>query len=929
MKNYNLNKIFDLSGNNSELKNIAKIQQDGIKMALKILENRRYVLIADDVGMGKTYEGLGILFYKMVENNRIGKGMNVLIVAPSNEVAEKWNTEIKSFKTNCLKKDVEIIDDDNYYLRKIINNNNKKLELRKKRKVESDKNYLTIINLKNFSRIEFNKDADIEDTVKQLMEKSKKLPNYDLVIIDESQNLRRHESNRSRCFSALFQLNNKINSSRNYNFKLSDKFKEVVLLSATPNHSSKNDITSQVQYFEPIAVSDNNINTQIITDIKNIDKDIKNKKFIIKRYREYDGKKKYEFRQFEAYNTENMKFIEMLTMALIQKNQIKNKNGVFKMGYLDGFESFISSQNNEDDENSDYYLKEHWNLNEDNKTKEKYYIDDLYNEIKDYTEKTDLDIHNVLTHPKPRCIKDLLLDYNELSYLIQKCLIFVRRVSSIEEIEKQLIKKYDNEITKFVNEATKSKIKSLNDLIAKIDKKLKKDNTFEYQNNDLNDDNKNVQEENEFEDDENNETIKSEWLKQLELKKDLKTSFSKVKLKFHTGEDYNYYDFFEPKILNSFFEVSEIKNIYLQNKIKINEYILSYQANLKEGKMRNYHKLRAFTAGFLEFFVQNENDKKQKFKNILDEYISVMKLKKVDSNRKNELSITNLEEFYISFLEQKNFWDCKEFKENGNLDFINKSNKDLDFELFKKQIRIKKIIEKNLLNSEGMIYLLTVLSEIKTKYIYQIKTKDIIDYIENDKSIFHKKIMNRIKEFILNYTKEEKIIQNLNIEKCFFKSPIAGTSGKVGSSKRVRIQSLFNTSFYPDIIISTDIFNEGIDLHLFCSRIIHYGIAWLPGDMEQRIGRIDRLFCKGYRDYEDSKKREENGNCKQIKIDFIHMDDEMDKRQISKILERMIEAIKELEVLDAGEKNKEVDCNEERNEIKEKIDILNKIGENL
>jgi hypothetical protein len=31
------------------------------------------------------------------------------------------------------------------------------------------------------------------------------------------------------------------------------------------------------------------------------------------------------------------------------------------------------------------------------------------------------------------------------------------------------------------------------------------------------------------------------------------------------------------------------------------------------------------------------------------------------------------------------------------------------------------------------------------------------------------------------------------------------------------------------------------DMHLFCDRVVHYGVAWTSGDLEQRIGRVDRL----------------------------------------------------------------------------------------
>lgn len=37
---------------------------------------------------------------------------------------------------------------------------------------------------------------------------------------------------------------------------------------------------------------------------------------------------------------------------------------------------------------------------------------------------------------------------------------------------------------------------------------------------------------------------------------------------------------------------------------------------------------------------------------------------------------------------------------------------------------------------------------------------------------------------------------------------------------------------------------EGVNLHLQCRKVHHYGIAWTPGDNEQRVGRVDRLFGK-------------------------------------------------------------------------------------
>lgn len=49
------------------------------------------------------------------------------------------------------------------------------------------------------------------------------------------------------------------------------------------------------------------------------------------------------------------------------------------------------------------------------------------------------------------------------------------------------------------------------------------------------------------------------------------------------------------------------------------------------------------------------------------------------------------------------------------------------------------------------------------------------------------------------------------------------------------------------MLITTDVLQEGEDLHLFCSRVYHYGLSWTPSSMEQRVGRIDRVRSHTHR----------------------------------------------------------------------------------
>ncbi|WP_461321163.1 helicase-related protein [Bradyrhizobium diazoefficiens] len=58
---------------------------------------------------------------------------------------------------------------------------------------------------------------------------------------------------------------------------------------------------------------------------------------------------------------------------------------------------------------------------------------------------------------------------------------------------------------------------------------------------------------------------------------------------------------------------------------------------------------------------------------------------------------------------------------------------------------------------------------------------------------------------------------------------------------RDRLREAFNTPLYPMILIANEVMQEGLDLHKHCRRIVHHDLAWNPAQMEQRIGRIDRL----------------------------------------------------------------------------------------
>ena len=69
-------------------------------------------------------------------------------------------------------------------------------------------------------------------------------------------------------------------------------------------------------------------------------------------------------------------------------------------------------------------------------------------------------------------------------------------------------------------------------------------------------------------------------------------------------------------------------------------------------------------------------------------------------------------------------------------------------------------------------------------------------------------------------------------------------TGQTNRDTRARLMRAFNTPFFPDILVCSEVMGEGVDLHRYCRHVIHHDLAWNPSTIEQRVGRIDRLGCK-------------------------------------------------------------------------------------
>lgn len=77
-------------------------------------------------------------------------------------------------------------------------------------------------------------------------------------------------------------------------------------------------------------------------------------------------------------------------------------------------------------------------------------------------------------------------------------------------------------------------------------------------------------------------------------------------------------------------------------------------------------------------------------------------------------------------------------------------------------------------------------------------------------------------------------------------TPFAGGEQRRGGKKggkRPRGDTLrraFNSPFWPHMLCTTSVGQEGLDFHLSCSRIVHWDLPGDPVDFEQRACRIAR-----------------------------------------------------------------------------------------
>jgi hypothetical protein len=188
---------------------------------------------------------------------------------------------------------------------------------------------------------------------------------------------------------------------------------------------------------------------------------------------------------------------------------------------------------------------------------------------------------------------------------------------------------------------------------------------------------------------------------------------------------------------------------------------------------------------------------------------------------------------------------------------------------------------------------------------------DLIALMKQEEAPFHfvlREIRTIIKDFNLIISVNFQDMDAKKIAEALKNmSPVVGASGQ--DKNRSAIATRFRMPGFPYALIATDIFHEGEDLHTYCQEVYHYGIAWNPSGIEQRTGRIDRINSLSYRKLNQSQELTFNNK---VQVFYPYLTRSIEVNQVVKLLRHVNKFLEDFNDIDAVQNyDSQVQLNEE------------------
>ena len=234
-------------------------QKDGVLGAIDKLEKYNGCILADSVGLGKTFEALAVIKYYESRNNR------VLVLCPK-KLRENWLTYKGNRRDNILEKDRLNYD---------------------------------VLNHTDLSRYTgYSGEVNLEKIYWE---------NYDLIVIDESHNFRNNNNKKDDKETRYSRLLNEI-------IRKGVKTK-VLMLSATPVNNKMNDLKNQIAF-----ATEGNDSALSSFGLKSIEQTLRKAQMAFNKWNSLSDEKKKLETLLEMLEIDYFKLLDMLTIARSRKH---------------------------------------------------------------------------------------------------------------------------------------------------------------------------------------------------------------------------------------------------------------------------------------------------------------------------------------------------------------------------------------------------------------------------------------------------------------------------------------------------------------------------------------------------------------------------------------------------------------------------------
>ncbi|PKN19286.1 MAG: hypothetical protein CVU71_07190 [Deltaproteobacteria bacterium HGW-Deltaproteobacteria-6] len=865
------------------------LQSEGVAALWHLLNTKGYAYLADEVGMGKTRQAMGVIATQFLSD----PNSHVVIVCPRRTLQNQWASEWDAFIRTCYKpfdnrlknaldgKAVQVLDLHERlrdFAASLLLNENRIHLLRyssfsrpiwfgesKKAKTTDDifevyKDCLRQIGIAGPSEDENNiftkyqdqkktewrqeMTSDLNEAYSIRVGRLLKARDIDLVIFDEAQYLR-HLGNRQNInIRHVFQAH----------------VKKWLFLSATPLHTGPDDIQSLDAYlcsekgnYQDKCPNCTNRCTRVSYRRKHEKKDVVDllKDFLVRRprtYQNYDKTIKYSKTQYRKYEklkiTASSDPFLSLTMAIVQKhlvNALSGGNNRFRQGECSSFESLSSSikriyKNHDGNKCEEKEFEKSALRSDDEKQQEspdRSFIDNLNDSFQKsmFSSKEPGEMKGAeycLPHAKLNDAADKLFRENLRHAINHKTLVFVRRLDTVDELTALILSLFQKE----------------------VDKRLESWRQFFLANQE-------------------NMECKPLWDKDNFWANSPADSLEDEE--DYPNEDIDVHILDDGSILERAGKLDYFESLKrYKDKNKKNGMLTSFQSSLLNYRVLSKNPLRGFLLTKKD--ASSDNDDWEKAEEYWKRFAFFILGKDYSGNAAA---------YAWLFSGKHDDWKLATLKR-----CLLQSMRQTDFlvDLFVLHRFFKTVIpegdEKSLPDK-----LLWFLGENRREEL----SSDLETYVNNWKEKFYLWFYH----FDLIVDKCLRGDDAGNWQDIYNKmdgtfarmSPVMGRSGRLQEQNTV---PQFKFPTHPNVLVCTDVLKEGVDLHLFCDKICHYGVAWTSGDLEQRIGRIDRFGSQISRMIEQFSPN--NSAAPRLQVEFPFLDGTLDKYQVERVIREKIKS---------------------------------------